>query len=219
MTDFFAAVVAGLTQVSIGHPFDTIKVLIQNNKSILNLKFTDYYRGVRYPLFSSIIVNTLAFPTYERTIKYTNSNFISGLLSGFMVSPFVFMFDVGKIKQQTLKKISYTDYFFNKGRLATYTREMVGFSVYFGTYNYFREKEYHPLISGGLAGLCNWSASYPIDVVKSRQISKDIGIIEAIKMGKLWKGFHVCAIRALLVNGGIFYSYDTTKKILDKIKK
>ena len=32
MTDIIPAFCVGLTQVSIGHPFDTTKVLMQNNK-------------------------------------------------------------------------------------------------------------------------------------------------------------------------------------------
>ena len=31
----------------------------------------------------------------------------------------------------------------------------------------------------------------------------------AINQKHLWKGFSICAIRAILVNAGIFYTYDT----------
>ena len=215
MTDFLSALVAGFTQVAVGHPFDTTKVLIQNGKSIKKLKFKDYYRGAKYPMVSALIVNSLIFPIYERTEKYTKSIFLSGVLSGFIVAPIVYTFDVGKIKNQTLNKLSYHDYFFTKGRVSTYGREMVGFGMYFGSYSYFKKKEYPQIISGGLAGLCNWTASYPIDVIKSRQIANDINIIDAIKMGNLWKGFHICALRAVIVNACLFYSYETTKKFLD----
>ena len=215
MTDFISALVAGFTQVGVGHPFDTVKVLLQNGKSIKKLKIRDYYRGSKYPLVSSLIFNSVVFPVYERSEKYTKSIFLSGMLSGFVVAPIIFSFDVGKIKNQTLNKLTYYDYFFTKGRLANYGREMIGIGMYFTSYSYFKKKDLHPLISGGLAGLCNWTASYPLDVIKSRQIANDIGIKEAINMGNLWKGYHICALRALIVNACIFYSYETTKKFLD----
>ena len=215
MTDFISALVAGFTQVAVGHPFDTAKVLIQNVKTIKKLKFREYYRGAKYPMVSALIVNSLVFPIYERTEKYTKSIFLSGILSGFVIAPIVFSFDVGKIKNQTLSKLDYYDYFFTKGRLSTYGREMVGFGMYFGSYSYFKNQDLHPLIAGGLAGLCNWTSSYPIDVIKSRQIANNITIMEAIKMGNLWKGFHICALRAVVVNACIFNSYETTKKLLE----
>ena len=34
MTDIIPAFCVGLTQVSVGHPFDTTKVLMQNNKKV-----------------------------------------------------------------------------------------------------------------------------------------------------------------------------------------
>lgn len=215
MTDFLSALVAGFTQVAIGHPFDTVKVLLQNSKSIKNLKFRDYYRGAKYPMVSALMVNSLIFPIYERTEKYTKSIFLSGILSGFVVAPIVYSFDVGKIKNQTLNKLNYYDFFFTKGRISTYGREMVGFGTYFSSYSYLKKKNLHPLISGGIAGLCNWTASYPIDVIKSRQIANDISVVDAVKMGNLWRGFPICALRAVVVNAGIFYSYETTKKFLD----
>ena len=55
-------------------------------------------------MVSALIVNSLIFPIYERTEKYTKSIFLSGVLSGFIVAPIVYTFDVGKIKNQTLKR-------------------------------------------------------------------------------------------------------------------
>ena len=72
MADFIAASAAAIAQVTIGHPFDTAKVLIQNNKSWRSLKPREYYRGYRYPLVSDIIYNCTAFPIYMRSQKYTN---------------------------------------------------------------------------------------------------------------------------------------------------
>ena len=105
MTDLLSASLAGVSQMIVGHPFDTVKVLLQNKKSIRNLKFRDYYRGYQYPLASSIIVNSILFPVYERTQHYTNSAFISGYLGGAIISPFMYISDYNKIKRQTKHKL------------------------------------------------------------------------------------------------------------------
>ena len=114
-------------------------------------------------MVSALIVNSLIFQ-FMKEQKIYKSIFLSGIL-GFVVAPIVYSFDVGKIKNQTLTKLNYYDYFFQ--RTDSQGREMVGFGVYFNTYSYL--KEFHPLISGGI-GLCNWTASYPIDVIKNNKL-------------------------------------------------
>ena len=37
------------------------------------------------------------------------------------------------------------------------------------------------MISGGIAGLVNWTTTYPIDVIHARQIAQHISIKQAIK--------------------------------------
>ena len=90
MKDIIPPLAVGLTEVSIGHPFDTAKVLIQNKKKWFGLPVSHYYRGWRFPLCCSCIFNCTVFPMYEKTIKYTNSYWLSGFLSGIVVSPIVF---------------------------------------------------------------------------------------------------------------------------------
>ena len=103
-----------------------------------------------------------------------------------------------------------------KGGYSTFARESIASSVYFGSYFTFRDYGLHPLISGGLAGLCNWTTTYPIDVIKSRQMAENISISKAIKMGKLWRGYSVCAARAVIVNAIDFWIYETVKDWLTK---
>ena len=83
-------------------------------------------------------------------------------------------------------------------------------------YKYARDDlEFNPLIAGALAGLANWTMTYPFDIVKSRQIAQDVSIKDAIKMGKLWKGYPVCATRAVIVNAVNFWTYETVKNLLE----
>ena len=60
------------------------------------------------------------------------------------------------------------------------SREMVAMSSYFGMYNYMRDNNYHVLLSGGMAGLANWTLTYPIEVVKNRQLAQNISIRQAL---------------------------------------
>ena len=53
MKDIIPPLAIGLTEVSIGHPFDTAKVLIQNKKRWIGLPPSHYYRGWKFPLFCS----------------------------------------------------------------------------------------------------------------------------------------------------------------------
>ena len=87
-------------------------------------------------------------------------------------------------------------------------------SAYFGSYDYLKKHEYHSLFSGGIAGLANWTLTYPINVVKSRQMAQNISIKQAIKIGNLWKGYTICATRAVLVNATNFYVYESLMKYL-----
>jgi len=214
MSDFIAAACVGVGQVTIGYPFDTTKVLIQNNRKWFRLPIRHYYRGWRFPLASAVVLNCITFPTVERTKPYTKNSFVSGTLAGIIISPIVFCFDVGKIKLQTKQQIVFKTILNTRGRYSTFVRETLAGTIYFGSYFTCKDYGFHPLISGGFAGLANWTITYPIDVIKSRQISQNITIPEAVKMGNLWKGFHICAIRAVLVNSINFWIYDTVKKYL-----
>ena len=215
MSDFLAAFCVGVNQVLFGHPFDTTMVLIQNKKKWLGLSVKDYYRGWRYPLISSTIFNCTVFPIYERTLPYTNSSILSGFISGVIVSPAVFCFQVGKIRQQTKQKTTLNHFLTSKGRISTLCRESIAMSSYFSVYYYCKDIGYSPLIGGGISGLVNWTITYPIDVIKSRQIAQNISIKKALKMKHLWRGYPICATRAIIVNASNFWVYEAVKNILD----
>jgi hypothetical protein len=223
MDDFISGAVSGLSQNIIGHPFDTIKVLKQNNMSYINKNPMFYYRGFLYPSCSQIIVNSLNFTNIHTINKTIDNYFISGFISGFISSPIVYIFDVGKIKNQTnpntfdlkFKPITMNDIINKKGKPITCFRECIGFGTYFSSYNYLREKEVPVFLSGGIAGIFNWFISYPIDVLKTRQLTKNITIIEAIRMKKFYKGLGVCLLRAGLVNSVGFYAYESSKRMFN----
>ena len=215
MSDFIAGGCVGLAQVSIGHPFDTTMVLIQNNKKWVGIPFKNYYKGWRFPLVSASLFNFTVFPVYERSLKYTNNSIISGAIAGFCATPILFGFEIGKILQQTHQPLNLKAFTKSKGFYSLLSRETLACSAYFSMYNYAKDQGNGPLIAGGMAGLGNWTLTYPLDVIKSRQIAQNISVKTALKQGKLYKGFSVCAVRAVLVNAINFWTYETVKNYLD----
>ena len=215
MKDVLASIGVGVNQILFGHPLDTCLTLIQNKKQWKGLSIKSYYRGYKYPLCSSILFNSTVFPIYNRTKDYTNSGAISGLLAGVCVSPLVYLSEVGKVKTQTQQKINYKDFLYTRGKAAIFARESLAMTAYFGSYDYCKTLNFHPLLSGAIAGISNWTLTYPIDVIKSRQIAQNLTIKEAYNFGKLWKGFPICATRAVVVNATNFYVYESLMKYLN----
>lgn len=213
MTDIIVGGVVGISQVLIGHPFDTAKVLIQNKRKWFGLPFSLYYKGWRYPVVSSTLSNCTVFPVYERSLWYTNNIYLSGLISGIISTPLIYMLDVGKTREQTLQPIKLNHFWITYGKWSTLYRESLASCLYFGTYFGVRDK-YHPLVSGGLSGLVTWTATYPIDVIRNRQLAQNITMYKAFKQGDLWKGYSVCAIRAIIVNATSFWVYELAKKYI-----
>ena len=214
MDEFIYGGIVGSVQTIIGHPLDTIKVLIQN-KQCINYNFKRLYFGITYPLISSIINHSFMF--YFNDYFLVNDNhFKSGFITGFICTPIINTFDILKIKYQTKsnKNINKIILYSEKGFSATIIRESVGCSLYFGSYNYLRDRNYNSFISGSTAGTISWLLTYPIDVVKTRIQS---GLVnnwsDAIKKGNLFKGLPVCLGRSFIVNGFAFSAYDYLKKL------
>jgi solute carrier family 25 (mitochondrial carnitine/acylcarnitine transporter), member 20/29 len=208
MNDFFAGAISGISQITVGHPFDTAKVRIQNNESIKSLSLKQYFRGIHYPLMSSTIINGMLFDIYNRVYKKTNNTIFSGALAGIITSPVIFIFDVAKTRRQLGEKNTFRTFYKSRGFSVTVLRECVAFSTYFSTFHYLKQNNIDTLISGGIAGLMNWTVSYPIDVIRNRQIGKNMSFKEAYLMKQFWKGYTICAIRAVLVNSVGFWVYE-----------
>ena len=70
----------------------------------------------------------------------------------------------------------------------SYVRETSALAIYFGSYNYFKSKDYSPFIAGGYAGICNWAFTYPIDVIRSRQLAQNNYYIRSLQIWKFMEG-------------------------------
>lgn len=212
MHDILMGGAIGAAQTLLGHPLDTIKVRIQTGQPWKSMAVRSYYNGVNYPLLGSLGYNMIAFPSYDKSVQYTGSPFLSGLISGLFVSPFVYMIDVGKVRRQTNAPITLRSFYTTKGMLSNIMRESTANGVYFGSYAFFKHRlSLKVFVAGALAGLCTWTITYPIDVIRSRQMALNISFSEAYRMKNFWKGYIPCAVRALLVNGVSFLIYEQFK--------
>lgn len=207
--EIFAGFCVGWAETLIGYPFLTAKVLIQNKRAWWRLPLKRYYKGVRYPLVSSVGFNSLVFPLKdylhnEKKMSYT----AAGCLAGIAVSPQMYFIDTFTIRAQTNQTISFNMFKGSKGFGMTMLRESVALSTYFGSYHKCRETQ-NSFVSGAVAGLCNWTLSYPIDTVRSRQIAQRCSVTNALKQKRLWRGFEVAALRAMIVNACSFTVYES----------
>ena len=216
MKEYFKGFFVGCGQTIVGHPFDTIKTRIQANKKIDFLKL---HRGLSFPLLTSSIINSIMFGSCNYFNQKQDQNiFISGFLSGLVISPIVTPIEKLKIDFQinsniVVKDIKYTQLF--KGLQATFVRESFASGIYFSTYNFCKKSEYihdntnNILFSGGIAGICSWLFTYPMDVIKTRiQSGETNTIYQSYIKGNLFRGLSVCLLRSFIVNSIGFFIYE-----------
>lgn len=210
--DLLIGCCAGMTQVAVGHPLDTVKVLQQSGKSWRGLMLKDYYRGGMAVLPNAMVKNSIIMPVFFRVREKTNSDFISGVIAGLSCAPSQYIFDFMKIKEQTYKKYEIKDVIKGKGKLVTMTKESLGFGFYFKSFYYCKDElKLSAPISGGISGLSLWSILYPLDTLKTRQISGDIILKDALKKRRLYSGFGPCILRSMIANSAIWTVVDTLK--------
>lgn len=207
MQDYIYGAASGFVQTTIGYPMDTYKTRLQNGIVSKRMPWV----GIKYPLSASMFICAGGFGTYNECKSRGMNDAQSGFISGLAMSPFVFVSDFGKVKRQTKKPIVWSSLKKQKGLTSTCIRESGSFSVYFYTFNKLKEYGIHPLISGGLSGMASWASTYPFDVIRNRQISLNISMVDAIKKGNLMAGFGLCMVRAFFVNSAGLWVYDTLK--------
>jgi solute carrier family 25 carnitine/acylcarnitine transporter 20/29 len=222
MNEYLLGNLCGLSQTIIGYPFDTLKTNLQNSKSIKPFlqSPTLLYRGVKYPLATSMIGTTFMFGNYSYFQELTQSKLaasvITGITGAFLITPFDYL----KIQRQIL--VNHQQYTYPKiatlfrGLNLTITRESISIPVYFLTFDtMYYTWQMHPFLAGATAGVSSWLSTYPIDTLKSRrQLYPDKTFKELLSMGKLYNGLGITLVRAFLVNGTSFYIYTKVKKEL-----
>ncbi|XP_060065856.1 mitochondrial ornithine transporter 1-like [Ylistrum balloti] len=126
-----------------------------------------------------------------------------------------------------------------KGLTSTMAREMPGYFFFFGGYEISRHYLTPPgktkdeigvwrtVVSGGIGGVCLWTAIFPTDVVKSRiQVESTVGtkapsfyktlthIGKTEGIRALYNGLGPTIVRTFPSTGALFLTYETTKKVL-----
>ena len=214
MNDYVYGGISGIFQTIVGHPFDTIKVYLQNGK-VLRYNYKSLIAGINYPIATSSLISSINFGTYNYLYENDISIPISGFLSGVIVTPIVYLTDIGKTKKQVGYEIDWKKVVMMKqpGIWSTFWREGIAFSIYFWSFDYTKNVlEIHPFFAGAIAGLSNWTITYPIDVIRTRQLAENKTMLDSLKEGNLWRGFSICAIRSVIVGGVGLYVYDYMKE-------
>lgn len=227
----YSGFMAGGVQTIIGHPYDTVKTRIQifdNNykDTIINIYkkegIRSFYKGGLVPFISGCFQNCILFSVEDYCQKYFKEHYITGCIAGSIstitTSPAELIkchIQENKSKHLKVKEVmnilKQKNISLSTGFLSTLIRESGGFSIYFSSYNYLQDKYNNPLINGGIAGALSWIYSYPIDVIKTqKQLYNNSykNIIRNIKYRNYIKGMDIMLLRSLIVNAGIFYTYE-----------
>ena len=211
MDDATIGAITGFAQTIVGHPLDTLKVWKQNSVC-KNITIFKLYSGITYPTINHVCVGYFLFGSNDYFYKLSKNHFLSGFISGSIISIPIHISEYFKINEQLQKKnpTSHLVPFCHTGFVSTFCRECIGSSVYFGGYHSLRSYDISPFLSGGISGIASWLFTYPIDVVKTRvkTFPHVLSYNDAVRMGKLWNGIGYCLIRGFVVNGTVFFIYD-----------
>lgn len=195
MNEYIKGNLVGITQTIIGFPMDTIKIYSQVQKKI-NTRFI--FNGVKYPLFSNVISNTIFFGNCEKIKQDYTYGIKIGFLSSILINPF----EVLKINSQLQNENSKISLW--RGLPLTMIREMIAVPIYFQSYVFFKEeRNFSVIVSGGLAGISSWLFVFPIDNYKSCIQSNS-----SFYFKNMFKGMGITLIRAFLVNSAGFWIYE-----------
>ena len=213
--EYLPGICAGISQTIVGHPFDTVKTLIQNKQPWRGIGIKGYYRGALPPLLGGAIFNGFLFPTYHAINPYVNNQYwLSGALTGIIITPTIFTFETIKIIKQTKAPLTSEAFFRTTGLGTTFLRETLAMSINLSIYEYCKEQGWSPFVAGAAGGLANWTATYPLDVIRTRQVAQQISFKKAMQQRHLYRGLGIVMIRSMLVNGIIFNTYETVNSLI-----
>jgi len=186
---FYQGLISGTIQTIVGHPLDTIKVLLQNNQKVnlSQMNKVKLFNGISPVLITNSIITGIQFYTFENY-----SPLVLGLVSTLISTPIEYY----KIQKQTFNKYPKT---IPRGFGITFLRETIALNCYFNSYNYL-EKPMGVFMAGGIAGSMSWLLTYSIDTVKTRIQSGD-SFKEALAKKNFNKGLFFCLTRGFIVNG------------------
>jgi solute carrier family 25 carnitine/acylcarnitine transporter 20/29 len=103
-----------------------------------------------------------------------------------------------------------------QGFWITFLREVPGWGLYFGSYEFLKQQNYHQMVCGGVAGFNSWILAVPFDVVKTRvQAGGKKGIGEVCKgiyeergVKGFFRGAVPCLVRGTAINAVVLPVFD-----------
>ena len=204
--EYISGSIASAIQTAAVYPLDTLKIYKQTNIN-KPLSIKNIYKGIYYPLLFDICAGSVLFGTYynmRKSYSKEYSSIVTGIVTGIIINPF----DIYKIKHQT--HLSHKTIPLYKGCLLTIARETIGNYIYFGTYEYLKNRGVPIPISGGIAGAAMWTTIYPIDNIKTNYQIKNINIKNYIKNNykNLFNGYKYALLRAVPANVIVFSVYE-----------
>ena len=224
--EYFIGYSVGIAQTLVGYPLDTIKTRLQNSSAMRLNPGTKLALGMRFPLINSTIINTMTFGNRDFFLKFTGNELISYTLVGITNGIVQNQLDSCKVQAQTCGTIpKFPRTFVTTGMKYSVSLEALSMPIYFSTYEYLKNKrEFSSFNSGGWAGVNCWLWTYPIDTLKSRSfVNPNLKLQELIQVGGtggtrgiygLYSGLGVALLRAYLVNGFVFSTYNILSDII-----
>ena len=242
MLDLLPGFAQGLTKVCISFPFDVVKVKLQKNKNFNTRTCLSYYlkndpkiflRGLSIPLITVSAERALSFKLYEHLNNKYNP-YISGLITSVIFSPLNvpmqyltnnIIHDEKKEYKSFIKKELYSTRIF-KGYSSELSKNMIGSTLYLGTYGNIRTKLPDNNIgfatSGIIASLSSWVVIFPIDTVRTEiQTTQNMSyksiILNRIKTQgycSFWRGIIPVFIRSIPSSGFGMLVYENVKKLI-----
>ncbi|VDP26788.1 unnamed protein product [Schistosoma margrebowiei] len=239
--EFLAGAIGGLAGLTVGHPMDTIKVVMQSSSRNLTFKeVTDliletglrrFFTGLAIPFYSYGFINAVIFTAYKESLSIFDAtgqspfaNAMAGAVSGAVQLVPAVPVEVIKIRQQSIAS--------HPGTIIQAFRDIPGMTTYFYAYSESIKIGKHiglstfwsAFIGGAISGALSWCVSMPFDVIKTRQqagngitISNVLTTLLKEKSYKIFfRGFNVVITRAFLVNACTFAVYETAYEHLKK---
>lgn len=226
---FFCGSIAGICQVCVGHPFDTLKVRLQAGASLKDALSRNIFKGITYPLLGISFCNAVVFTAYHNCgLSLSNNPWIAGAIAGAIASLAYCPMELYKIRKQL--NVSQSVFFIQpyRGWRLTLLREVPSFSAYFGTHEVLERWGYGQLISGGISGMAAWIACYPQDVIKTwyqgsisrttiRRCIQEIHKAQGIK--GFFRGLTPALLRSFPANAVTFTIFEYTQNLFRQLNK
>lgn len=217
------------------------------------------YRGLSSPMAGVALVNAIVFGVYGNVQKNSRdpnslqSHLWAGTAAGLIQSVITSPMELAKTRMQMMSHRTAGPLFSGpiecmryigqtegmrglyRGFGITAVRDVPGFASYFVLYEMMIRTSqcpgaFHTLMAGGMAGVCSWILTLPIDVVKTRlqadgtaSVSRYAGIVDCVRqsyraegLSFLTRGMSSTLIRAFLMNSVCFYVVAFTMRLFDQ---